>query len=396
MTHKICSWVLFVFVGMAFSACNKNSGHAEIDAHVIASDEVIISEITPGEVVPRDTLVVLKNKFTYKTDITEPTFLLLEFSEGTKIPLLIMPGEKLAVDINDTTLFGTFSVKGSVGSAKMAEQRLLVDETARMIDSLDQQAYLLQDFPDEFYQKKKEWNVLLDAQLEKHRNKLREIIDRDTTDLSNIMAFYQSVGEIEILNFEDDRDHFLKVSRGLLAKYPDNAHVKYFNVQLQRYEVAFAKQLKIEETASQIVANTAMPDIVLPNPSEEDMALSSLKGKLVLVDFWASWCGPCRRANPELVRLYELYHSKGFEIFSVSLDGVQQQPNPLNDWRYAIEYDRLSWPYHVSDLKGFNSQVIETFGIVGIPFAILVDKNGKIIARDVRINELEALIKKHL
>jgi thiol-disulfide isomerase/thioredoxin len=321
---------------------------------------------------------------------------LLEFSEGTKIPLLIMPGEKLTVDINDTTLFGTFSVKGSMGSAKMAEQRLLVDETARMIDSLDEQAYLLQDFPDEFYQKKKEWNVILDAQLEKHRNSLREIIDRDTTDLSNIMAFYQSVGEIEILSFEDDRDYFLKVSRGLLAKYPDNTHVKYFNVQLQRYEVAFAKQLKIEETANQIVANTAMPDIVLPNPSEEEMALSSLKGKLVLVDFWASWCGPCRRANPELVRLYELYHSKGFEIFSVSLDGVQQQPNPLNDWRYAIEYDRLSWPYHVSDLKGFNSQVVETFGIVGIPFAILVDKKGNIIARDVRVNELEALIKTHL
>jgi hypothetical protein len=84
------------------------------------------------------------------------------------------------------------------------------------------------------------------------------------------------------------------------------------------------------------------------------------------------------------VALYEKYKTKGFEIFSVSLDGIPNQPNPKNDWRFAIEKDGLIWPYHVSDLVGFESQVFDLYGFDGIPFTILVDGQGKILARNLR------------
>ncbi len=106
--------------------------------------------------------------------------------------------------------------------------------------------------------------------------------------------------------------------------------------------------------------------------------------------------GPCRRANPELVALYKKYNAKGFDVFSVSLDGIDNQANAKNDWRFAIESDGLIWPNHVSDLKGYESIVIEKYGFEGIPFTLLLDRNGKIIAKDIRGAELEAVLKKVL
>jgi thiol-disulfide isomerase/thioredoxin len=101
------------------------------------------------------------------------------------------------------------------------------------------------------------------------------------------------------------------------------------------------------------------------------LKFSDLKGKVVLIDFWASWCGPCRAENPNVVRLYEKYKNKGFTVFSVSLDDEKSK------WKDAIRKDNLSWPTHVSDLKGWKSPVVTSYGFDGIPFTVLVNKEGK-------------------
>jgi thiol-disulfide isomerase/thioredoxin len=132
-----------------------------------------------------------------------------------------------------------------------------------------------------------------------------------------------------------------------------------------------------------------MPDIKLKNPEGKEIALSSLKGKLVLIDFWASWCGPCRKENPNVVRLYNAYKNKGFEIYSVSLDEEKEK------WVKAIEKDGLKW-IHVSDLGGWQSSVCSQFNISSIPFTILVSKDGKIIAKGLRGKELEDKVKEIL
>ncbi len=133
------------------------------------------------------------------------------------------------------------------------------------------------------------------------------------------------------------------------------------------------------------------PDINLPNPKGKDYALSQLKGKVVLLDFWASWCGPCRRENPHVVEIYNKYNKKGFEVFSVSLDRSGDR------WEDAIKKDKLAWPYHVSDLKHWQSLPAKTYGVRGIPRTFLIDREGNIAAIGLRgAAQIENEVKKLL
>jgi len=120
------------------------------------------------------------------------------------------------------------------------------------------------------------------------------------------------------------------------------------------------------------------PDIEMQDPDGNIRRLSDLRGNVVLVDFWASWCGPCRRENPNVVRAYQQYNSKGFEVFSVSLD------KNADRWKAAIATDGLSWPHHVCDLKGWQNEAARAYGVSSIPHALLVDQNGTIAATHLR------------
>lgn len=149
------------------------------------------------------------------------------------------------------------------------------------------------------------------------------------------------------------------------------------------------------------------PEISLPNPDGHNIALSSLKGKIVLLDFWASWCGPCRMANPHVVEIYNKYKDKGFTVYSVSLDGVDDRaraslsPEQLNaqleaskeKWTKAIDQDKLTWTNHVSDLKKWSSSAAQLYGVNSIPRTFLIGRDGKIVAVNPRNTLEEELLK---
>lgn len=155
--------------------------------------------------------------------------------------------------------------------------------------------------------------------------------------------------------------------------------INEFKEELPKETAALKQQL--EFTKSFAVGGTA-PDFTQKTPDDKDLSLSDLRGKVVLVDFWASWCGPCRRENPNVLKVYNTYKDKGFEILGVSLD------NNKDRWLQAIKQDGLVWR-HVSDLKYWQNEVAQLYGVRSIPHTILLDKDGKIIARNLRGPALE-------
>jgi peroxiredoxin len=184
------------------------------------------------------------------------------------------------------------------------------------------------------------------------------------------------LGMLIVLQIQDFADpKYLPLHKGILSSleknYPNSAYVRDYSTVLTQLQNTTAMA---EAGASNIAVGQPAPDISLPNPEGKVLKLSDLKGKIVLLDFWASWCGPCRRANPSVVAAYNKFNKKGFEIYSVSLDKDRDR------WTDAIAADHLDWKYHVSDLKYWQSQAAQLYQVQAIPQQFLIGRDGKILA----------------
>lgn len=212
---------------------------------------------------------------------------------------------------------------------------------------------------------------------------------------------------VQLLGFRPDfiENHKTAI-KPLKEKYPESEFTKSYESLIVQTE----QQAMAEKASEAIKVGMPAPEIDLPSPKGKSYKLSDLKGKVVLIDFWASWCGPCRRANPHVVEIYKKYKSKGFTVYSVSLDGVDSRTkSQLGDesqikeftnrakeaWVGAIQKDGLEWDTHVSDLKKWECAPAQTYGVRAIPKTFLVDKQGNIAAIDPRDN-LEEEVKKLL
>lgn len=212
-----------------------------------------------------------------------------------------------------------------------------------------------------------QYQTLFNRESEKNNKKLQDLLLANKEDIAVLMF---------LDNFPREKYAALhnEVVMALYAKYPDHQLVK------EKYAVETSPA-----TATSIGA--IAPDLAFPDPDGNIRKLSDLRGKVVLLDFWASWCRPCRGENPHVVAMYQKYHDKGFEVFSVSLDRDKES------WKRAIAADGLVWPNHVSDLKYWSSEAARTYGVSSIPSTFLLDQNGRIIAKNLRGEALSNALK---
>ncbi len=168
--------------------------------------------------------------------------------------------------------------------------------------------------------------------------------------------------------------------KSLKTRFPGNAFIA---------EMEKSSQQQPEQTTGESWVGKTVPELVMPDVNGKDVSISSFRGKYVLIDFWASWCGPCRMENPNVVKAYNAFKGKNFTVLGVSLD------KDKDAWKKAITQDHLSWS-QMSDLKYWNSQAVETFGFQGIPFNVLVDPSGKVIGESLRGEDLDSKLKQVL
>jgi peroxiredoxin len=181
-------------------------------------------------------------------------------------------------------------------------------------------------------------------------------------------SMYSSIMAIQSLEPDKYADVYRSLDEGLRKKYPNDQNVIMFHEMVNKMLATAIGQ--------------PAPDINLPTPDGKYLSLSTLKGKIVLIDFWASWCGPCRKEMPNVVKAYAKYKSKGFEIYGVSLDRDKER------WMEAINTDGITWP-QVSDLRQWESVAARLYNVQGIPYTVLLDKEGRIIAKNLRGEELD-------
>jgi peroxiredoxin len=286
--------------------------------------------------------------------------------ENSLVLILDSTNSTVVIDGDAEMLRETYTISGSEESERLRDLLVSTNTFEKELDSL---MTVLRSFATTGEgEKRAELGNSYNQSRKAYRDYLIDFINSDPGKLANFTA-------LQRLNMKEDMEHFITVRDALSTKLQGN----YFFDKLSDQIAGMENQVRIENLLN---TGTLAPEIALPNPRGEIIKLSDFRGNYVLIDFWASWCKPCRMENPNVVRMYNKYANKNFEIFGVSLDRNKEK------WENAIVKDNLQWP-NVSDLKFWQSAAAELYNVKSIPFTVLIDPEGKVIATKLRGAALE-------
>lgn len=325
-----------------------------------AGEYIYLSELGSNTMIPVDSAKISSNNsFLISTNIEKANFFQLSNGGKQYTILILEPNEVVEIDIDAQRMLQPSKVNGSPTTMQLYNMLQKVNSYDGAMQQLnaEYQKYAGTAQQDSVGQ-------VLSQQYEALNQQKLAYLKQEISSSPSLASLLF----LDKLEIDKNLPLYVKVDKSLYAKYPDNAFVKDIHNKV--------------ESKMRLAPGSPAPEINLPDPEGNNIALSSLKGKVVLIDFWASWCSPCRRENPNNVKLYSKYKSKGFEIYGVSLDKER------SNWVKAIKDDNLTW-IHVSDLRYWQSVAARQYGVGSIPFTVLIDKDGKIIEVGLRGAALE-------
>jgi len=382
---KMKKLLILLVVTLVFASCNESketgyviNGNAEGIHNGVRVRLAQIDE--KGKQVIKDSAVVMDGKFNIKGAVEEPGVYFLS-ADGTPGNMVFMlENSDINIDFNS---------------------KMPMD--SKVTGSESNKSY--EDFQNGMLEFRKEGEAIMKRFQELGQEPAPETRDSIKKAMDNMrqrqlaypLSFVENNNDsyfsLNLIQLESSRPTFDVVKyKEIFESFPANLkESKRGQIVKQRLDELYKEYEKI----AHLDVGKIAPNFESKTPEGETVSLKDLKGKVTIIDFWAAWCGPCRRENPNVVKVYEQYHDKGLEIIGISLDGAPNQKDPKKAWLNAIEKDGLEWN-HLSSLMYFNDPVAKQYNIQSIPATYILDEEGKIVAKNLRGAALELKIKELL
>lgn len=378
-------FALFV-ASTAFVSCEKSLGENEYEVTGTIGDTIyngkkVFLEKQGGYMgfVPVDTAVVENGKFIFKDTVSSPSLHFISFEDNPQEKAnFILESGRITININTDTIYKSVQ-GGSFNNEKLHD----------------------------YYTKTTASNKKMrDFQTENQSVMMKARQENDTATMNQLQKDYEAITkDIETTNTEFVKNNpkayinVFIVKQLLSSGNTDRAEVEelYNNLDASVKETKDGKEIEemltkmkeSEEAQAKVSVGKVAPDFSAANPEGETVSLKESMGKVTIIDFWASWCGPCRKENPNVVAMYNELHNKGLNIIGVSLD------KSADAWKKAIADDNLTWT-HISHLKHWDDPIAAQYGVRSIPATFILDENGTIVAKNLRGEELKAKVKELL
>ena len=323
-----------------------------------------------------DTAVVMNEKFSFVGKVSTHQMCFLSFNSINGTMPIILENAEIWIDVNTDNLFES-SISGSkTNEGLMAFNKNMVDLNNR----------------------RQEIGLALREAAQTNEIERTNALNKELSDINNQMMN----GPFDFITNNNDNFYSLILIESMLRRR--NADLKK---TIESFD-GLVGELKASPKGKEVLAQvesaklvleaekkTAIgeiaPDFSAPTPEGKILSLNDVKGKVTMIDFWAAWCGPCRRENPNIVQVYNKYHEKGLEIIGVSMDGRMGQGDPKEAWVKAIEDDNLTW-HQISNLKYFEGPIAKMYNLQSIPASFILDADGRIVAKNLRGPALEQKI----